>query len=332
MPGSTELKIPAKISRRFNFKYKPIFLNADFENEYSYHAKQAVIWSDGRGTIRRANHTYSYSILSKHSRFVITGLMGSELIRPTNAVDHIFNKEFVDTFYSDNQLQEIKNQYEKFVRKGILKDDLLNSSKKLFIKETTNYFASFNLLGEKYKQLYYFALSEGFKKYFGHEIHGSRIFNFIQTPYIDDDFVDFLLMTPVPLLNKNAFERNPKTLRLGQLFYIPILKSNFPALLEIRTGRFYKPSALTSFLYPVSVFPALILKKLNQMFKKNDTFNTSRWNKVFMEENSSLTSLDTNIFNPLTTKIITSNRDIDISKFISIRFWLEEVYKDKNEE
>ena len=185
----------------------------------------------------------------------MTGLMGSELIRPTNAVDHIFNQEFIDAFYSDDPMSEIKIHFQNISKRNILKEEILVSNEDRFINETVCYFRSFNSFGEKYKQLYYFALSEGFRKYFGHEIHGNRIYNSIQTPYIDDDFVDFLLKTPIPLLNISAFERNPKTLRLGQLFYIPILKSNCPALLKIKTGRFYKPSSLTSPIYPVSILP-----------------------------------------------------------------------------
>ncbi|MGD0342427.1 MAG: hypothetical protein ABSA76_12055, partial [Bacteroidales bacterium] len=107
MPGSIELKIPIKIAKKLHFNYKSILLSHDFEEKYDYFAKQAILWSDGRGTIRRANHTYSYSILSKYSRFIITGLMGSELIRPTNAVDHIFNPKFIDAFYSDDPANEI---------------------------------------------------------------------------------------------------------------------------------------------------------------------------------------------------------------------------------
>jgi hypothetical protein len=329
MSESTELKVPLKISKKLHFNYKPILLGHDFEEKYDYYAKQAVLWSDGRATIRRANHSYSYSILSKYSRFNLTGLMGSELIRPTNAVDHIFNQEFIDSFYSDKPLDEIKMHFLNFSKRKILKDTILIGNEDRFINETANYFKNFISVGEKYKQLYYFALTEGFRKYFGHEIHGNRIYNSIQSPYIDDDFVDFLLRTPIPFLNINAFKRDSRTLRLGQLFYIPILKHNCPPLLEIRTGRYYKPSSLTSPLYPFSILTGLVLKKFKQKIKGNDTFNITRWNKIFIKENQNLISFNTDFFNPLSDEVLLSIRDIDLSKIISIRFWMNELLERK---
>jgi hypothetical protein len=329
MPGSNELKIPSAIAAKLGFNYKPILLNGDFEEKYDYYAKQAVLWSDGRGTIRRANHTYGYSILSEYSRFNLTGLVGSELIRPTNAVGHIFNEEFIEDFYSENPEKNIESHLDKLINRKLINEEIISENRIKFFSETIEYFRSFSLIGEKYKQLYYFSLTEGFKKYFGHEIHGCRIYNFIQTPYVDDDFIDFILESPVPTLNIDAFRRNPKSLRLGQLFYIPILKKNKPILLKIRTGRFYKPSSLTSKFYPLSVLPGYLRKLLRQRIKKNDTFDTPSWNNLFIQNNKNLMSTKNSIFNPINETELGKYRDIEISKFLSVRYWLNEIFPEK---
>lgn len=323
MPGSIELKIPKEISCKIGINYAPIPLNEDFEATYDYYAKQAIFWSDGRGTNRRANHTYSYSELSKHSNYVLTGLIGSELIRPTNAVDHIFNQDFVDTFYSEDPLRIINAQLKQFKKQRILKNNWIRIAEEEYLTETNDYFESYHSINEKYKQLYYFALIEGFRKYFGHEIHGCRMYNFIMTPYIDDDFVDFLLSTPIPALNIKAFQRNPKTLRLGQMFYLPVLKKNKPELLRIRTGRFYKPSDLSSITYPLSILPGYFRKYLKQRIKPNDTFNTHKWNTSFQNENSDLLSLDSRVFEPLNLELIRHLKDTEVSKYLSIRLYLQ---------
>ncbi len=322
MPGSIELRIPAMIAKKVNLKYSPIYLDSEFEEDYDYFAKQAVLWSDGRGTIRRANHTYAYSLLSKHSDFVITGLIGSELIRPTNAFGHIFNKEYVEIFYSENPDKIIADQFNKFNDRGILNIDFSDSFKKDYLIETSKYFETFNFFPEKYQQLYYFSLTEGFRKYFGHEIHACRIYNFIQSPYIDDDFVDFLLRTPVPKLNVSAFKRNSKSLRLGQLFYIPVIKANMPSLLKITTGRFYTPSQLTSPLYPLSILPGYLRKFLKHKFMPNDTFNTKRWNGMFIEKNRSLFDMNNKIFAQVKYEMLNNLSESDVSKYISVRLYL----------
>ncbi len=329
MPGSSELKIPSKIAAKLGFNYKPVLLNRDFEKKYEYYAKQAVLWSDGRGTIRRANHTYGYSILSDYSRLNLTGLIGSELIRPINAVGHIFNAEFVEAFYSENPEKLIELQLDKLTSYKLINEDIIYENRIKYLSETVEYFRSFNLIGEKYKQLYYFALTEGFKKYFGHEIHGCRMYNFIQTPYVDDDFIDFILKSPVPALNIVAFRRNPKSLRLGQLFYIPILKKNKPILLRIVTGRFYKPSSLTSIFYPLSVLPGYLKKLLRQWMKKNDTFDTPLWNDLFINDNKDLLAKGNKIFLPINEAEFGKYRDIEIAKFLSVRYWLNEIFPEK---
>jgi len=329
VPGSIELKIPSEIAKKLRFNYKPIYLDRNFEENYDYYAKQAILWSDGRGTIRRANHSYAYSILSEYSRFIMTGLIGSELIRPTNAVDHIFNAEFVEAFYSDGPEKNIESHLENLISRKLINEEIIYNIREIYLSETIDYFKRFYLIGEKYKQLYYFALTEGFKKYFGHEIHGCRIHNFILSPYIDDDFVDFILKSPVPALNIDAFKRNPKTLRYGQLFYIPILKKNNPILLQLRTGRFYNPASLASKFYPLSVLPGYLRKYLRQRLKKNDTFKTHSWNNIFMEKNRNLLSANNGIFNPIKETQIDTFKDIEIAKYLSVRFWLNEIFPEK---
>jgi len=318
IPGSIEIQIPQLIAKKTGIRYDPVFLEKRFEEEYNYFGKQAVMWSGGKGTIRRANHTYGYSRLISHSHTVITGLFGSELLRPANAVGHIFNQAFIDLLYAEDQESLLKELFETEKNKAFLNTEMLERCKEEFIRDTLDYFSRLNNVGEKYLQLYYFSLTEGFRKYFGHEIHGCREYVQILSPYIDDDFVEFILNTPVPSLNKVAFKRNPKSLKLGQSFYLPVLRANFKQLMSIPTGRYYSPAQLGSVLYPLSVLPGYLKHRWRQ--KSNDTFNNKKWNKAFMESNDHLVMYSDQFLARMDR--VQSNSDTDIAKQLSLRFWL----------
>ncbi len=331
MKGSVEITIPELISSKTGINYTSILLNEDFEKKYDYFAKQSIYWSSGKATIRRANHNYSYSILSKHSSQVVTGLYGSELIRPVNALGHIYNKEFIDVLYSENQIQTIKDVYKAEKNKLFIKDEFLTQFEDSFLSETVVFFNSLKFLGPVYKQLYFFALNEGFRKYFGHELNASRIYVKVDSPYIDDDFVEFILKTPIPALNLHAFKRNIKTLKLGQSFYLPIIESNFKKLMKIKTGRYYTPQNLNSKLFPLSVLPGMIRKKIHQL-KSNDTFNDKKWNNQLYNSNRELCQFENEYFNTFDNvkdnipanyeNNQQTNWNMYLAKHFSLRFWL----------
>ena len=329
MPGSIEVQIPKLIADNTGIRYIPLFLDKEFEKSYDYFGKQAVMWSGGKGTIRRANHTYGYSRLFKHSHTIITGLFGSELLRPINAVGHIFNQAFIDVIFSDQQKSKLLELFEREEIKGFLGENMLHENKEVFIEKTLIYFSELNKVGEKYLQLYYFSLTEGFRKYFGHEIHGCRAYVNILSPYIDDDFVAFILQTPIPKLNKFAFKRNPRSLKLGQSFYLPIIENNFSKLMKFPTDRFYSPAQLKSFFYPLSILPGYL--KHRKKRKTNDTFNTQRWNNIFIKMNPQITEYFDEYVNSLGNSLSLETNQIDIAKQLSLRFWLIECKKPKKD-
>ncbi|NVO21365.1 MAG: hypothetical protein HXX13_16815 [Bacteroidetes bacterium] len=324
MPGSIEISIPQLISEKLGFHYSPVLLDKNFESRFSYYGTQAVMWSGGKGTIRRANHTYGYSILSKHSTTVITGLFGSELLRPANSVGHIFNQEFVNVFYAENSEEQLNNLLGEEIRKGFIPEQLIQDHRGEFIDRTAHYFRHLNSIGSKYQQLYYFSLTEGFRKYFGHEINCCRQYVSILSPYIDDDFVEFILRTPVPLLNKKAFQRNSKSLKLGQSIYLPVLKENLDSLMHLPTGRFYSPAQLNSVFFPLNIIPAYIKHKKRR--KKDDTFDLKLWVKLFRQDRSDLFDAGNSSLNAL-TPVIENSSAYDLAKQVSLRLWLKEVGK-----
>lgn len=329
MPGSVEIQIPQRIASETGIHYEPVYLDTEFEKSYDYFGKQAIMWSGGKGTIRRANHTFGYSRLFNHSHSVITGLFGSELLRPANAVGHIFNQAFIDVLYAEQQQSKLLELFDNENKKGFLQPIMLSRYKEIFLQETLAYFAGFNKVGEKYMQLYYFTLTEGFRKYFGHEINGCRPYVEILSPYIDDDFVEFILSTPIPSLNKYAFKRNPRSLKRGQSFYLPIIEKNFSKLMKIPTGRFYSPAQLKSLFFPFSILPGYIRHMKRR--KADDTFDTHRWNNIFLKNNQETLNYKDEFLKCLDNSNFEVSNNVDQAKQLSLRFWLIQCFK-KNKE
>lgn len=318
-----DIKIPLEIKSRFKVNYKPILLNDDFLKNYDYFASQAIFLTDGRATIRRANHFYSYDIISKYSRDNFTGLFGSELLRPMHSVGHIFNANYIEILFSSKKEESINNIYNDVVLKNYFNLNFLQKYKKQFFEQTSCYFYQLKSIGDFKKQLYYLQLSEGFRKYFGQEIHGCRIYIFTNSPYIDDDFIEFILQTPIPDLKLQLSKRNINDSRLGQLFYVPIIENNYKKLLKIKTSHFYTPLAIKSDFFPITIVPGVVKRFLFLERHKKDSFNTAVWVKILFKKHPEIMNLSNDIFNKL--EDYDKSRFLDYAVQYSLRQYLYEL-------
>jgi len=318
------LKISAKISSKLAQKHSSLVLNKEYEQSFVSKGEQAIRSSDGRATLRRANHFYSYGKLAEYSHYNFTGIFGSELLRPISAIGHTFNKNFLKMLLSANPEQAIKDIINDLNGKRYLNQRYLLTVQNEVIDDVLNYFRDLKKDLPIHLVLYIFHLQEGFRKYFGHEIHGTRFFVTTYSPYIDDEFIRFILSTPVLSLNKKAIELNFKkdmwNIRLGQLLYIPIIKTNYPALMNFITGRFCTPAQLASRFFPLSIAPAMIPYKLNRMFS---SFGTENWINLFIDKHRNLSKLDSDLFVPLAP--YDKSAFEDYAKQMSLRYWLNHV-------
>lgn len=298
MAESGEIQVAREITTRLSLNYQPVLLDAEFESNYEFFAHQAVYKSEGRGTVRRANHTYGYSKLFKHSGYALTGLFGSELLRPANCVGHIYNQNFIDVLFSANREEALQKLIDK--TSNLLKKDFIENYSKDFLAECCEYFKQYETIKEKYKILYKFSLYEGFRKYFGHEIHGCRMYLDILSPYIDDDFVAFIFKTPVPELDNEAFKRNNKSLKLGHAFYFPILEKNLPLLMNIMMSRNFSPAQVKSRYYPFTVLYGHMKSYIYyKLFKVDNTFNTNTWVNSLIKKSNWSSEDNSDIFSPM---------------------------------
>jgi hypothetical protein len=314
-PESDDVRIPRVVAHKLGLNYKWIEFRPDFFADYDYYANQLLYFSDGNGNLKRCNQMYSQSVLAENSNLCITGCMGSELLRPNNMMSTNILPNMAKLIYRDKLDSERVSEVMEYCPE-LLQKDMFTKNKQETTEHIFDSLKSIMTYDKAYLNLYHYSIRYSFWKFFGQEFHASRIYSDLLSPFIDDDFVEFILKTPVPTLNINAFKRNAADLRRGQLFYIPILKKNCPELMDIETGRGYSPGQLESSLFPMNVIiPFSVRRMRNAVFHKKTAFDSTEWNKISYRAHPEVFSKSNDYFRELYSDNI-KDSDYSLKKWV----------------
>jgi hypothetical protein len=280
MPGSKQIHVPQEIAKKTGIQYDPIILDKEFLNQYYENTLKASYFSNGTAPVGFGNIPYTYKKISKYSDTIITGLFGSEILRPLHNNGIQVNDQSFSIF--------LNNDYKKGIEHALVdtkvvrffdNDYLTNIKNELMEYFRAQYF-------DKYKSydrmiiFFFFIIQEGLRKYFSQEVSIERVYVTTRFPYFDIDLIDLIYQTPWAgmyngFLGESKFKR-----RKGQLLYAHIIKKYKPELGALILDRGYTPNDL---LLP---FPLNYLKigagvwKAKEYLQKasgNDTFKTEIW-------------------------------------------------------
>lgn len=314
--------IPKEIAATFGLNYKFCDFDEDFHKDYLTSSEEAIYFSDARATLRRANHFYYYKVLSEYSHYNFTGLYGSEILRPISTIGHMFNDDFLKIFLNPEK-SVIQSVIENEKAKGYYNPAFITQHEDGVIEHISKYIKEVKGDFPNYLALHNFTLNSGLMKYFGHEVHGARAYATTYSPYIDDEFLEFILMTPTMELDRIALELNLKQsfshTRRGQMLYIPVIKSNCPELMKQKTGRFYNPAQLISPIYPLSVIPALLKKKKYQ--KRLPLLGSEEWIYKFIANHKYGNDFEPGVFQEMPE--YSKANFTEYAKQISLRYWID---------
>ena len=279
MPGSKQIEVPKKIADHININYTPIYLDSTFLDQYSSLSQRASYFSNGTAPIGFANKVFAYTQLQNYSDTIITGLFGSEILRPIH----------------NNRIQVNDQSYAIFLNKDIRKgiqEAIANRSNltftdiklEAFEDELLNYFQQ-NYF-EKYSsydpvtRFFFFIIQEGLRKYFSQELSIERVYVTTKYPYFDMDIVNLIYQTPWAGMYNGFLGESKVKRRKGQLLYAHIMKKYMPKIMEVEMDRGYKPSALLD-PFPINYIKLALgvyrAKKYMKKHKGNDTFKTKDW-------------------------------------------------------
>lgn len=287
MDGSKEIEIAKLIASKSGIEHKIIFLDEEYVSQYINNADEVLMISDGYAPFMRCNYLYSHKILSQYSRECITGMFGSELIRPMHVMpDSVsLTRETAKAFLSTEPLIYLQRVFNNQRNEGFLRQELFNSSTRDdilgFLEK--KYINNKEAPSKEYL-LQNFYINEGMRKFFMEIIRVDRFFVNHNIPFLDLDFFERIMNTNYAGIHNNAFRENPFLRRKGQLLYVDVIDRFSKELNNIKVDRGYYPYQLKGGINWVFVALGFYFgKKLRKKIKGNDTFNTKIWrNNVYM--------------------------------------------------
>jgi hypothetical protein len=281
MPGSKQIIVPNNISEELGIDYEPVLLEQEFLNNYSKFNYFASYFSNGTAPIGFGNIVYAFSRLNTYSTTVITGLLGSEVLRPLHNNQIQVNDQSFAIFLSDDLEKGIEQAFTNRkdfmlvdIDMDVFKKDLVNFIKDEYFEKYASY--------DKITRFFFFIIQEGLRKYFSQEISIERIYVTTKLPYFDLDFVELIYQTTWAGIYNGFLGKSKIKRRKGQLLYAHIMKKYKPKLLEFKLDRGYSPSALllpSPFNYALLAKGVFEAKHYMKKHKGNDTFQTHAWAK-----------------------------------------------------
>lgn len=327
MPGSRQISVPTEIAQRVGIDYRPVYLDADFEDQYEDCALRALFYSDGRAPLLRANYPYAYQKLREFAETAITGLFGSEILRPIRNLGGQINDNSERLFMSDNVDKELKSIFEFEKNRGYLKPEVFEEcydEMREYVRE--HYFTPFKDVG-KLTRFFIFFIEEGVRKYFMQEIRIERVLVNTRFPYFDFDLLSLIYKTPFAGLYNGALRESPIGRRKAQLLYVHAINQYKPILGEIINDRGYKPKDLLSPFFFIKILPGYVRTKLYKRRISDDAFNSERWTDLVFSKNIELMKKETDIFSSTLITKYENNESVQdnyrFSRIFSLKFWFE---------
>jgi hypothetical protein len=297
MAGSKQIMIPKKIADHIGIQYEPIYLDTEFVNEYSYLSNQASYFSNGTAPLGFANKPYAYSILNCYSDTIITGLFGSEILRPMHNNGIQTNDQSYAIFLNKNIRKGIKEAIDNI--KGFTFSDfnICDYEEELYTYLTEHYFDKYRRY-DRLNCFFLFFIQEGIRKYFSQEMSLERVFVTTKIPYFDIDLVELIYQTTWAGLYNGFLGESKFKRRKGQLLYAHIMRRFMPEIMDIEMDRGYKPKSLLypfPFNYFIIALGVYNAKKYLKNAGGNDTFKTETWAMRTLDQLAELPSSIINI-------------------------------------
>jgi asparagine synthetase B (glutamine-hydrolysing) len=312
MPGSKQIIVPQEISDKTGINYEPVILEQEFLDQYYGNTLKASYFSNGTAPVGFCNIPYAYHRLANYSDTILTGLFGSEVLRPLHNNGIQVNDQSFSIFLNDYLPNGIEEAIQNVEAIRYFKDFDIRNSKEALLKYFSDHFFEKYSDYDKIIRFFFFIIQEGIRKYFSQEISLERVYVTTRFPYFDTDMVDLIYRTPWAgmyngFLGESKFKR-----RKGQLLYAHIIKKYKPSLGKIILDRGYTPDDL---LLP---FPINYLKigtgvwRAKRYLRKadgNDTFKTEIWADSTLKRICSLENrLSETVFNGNLSKLHDSKK------------------------
>jgi hypothetical protein len=313
-----DVYIAKKVAESLSFGYTHVVLGDDMLKDYSFYAEQQIYWSDGMGSINRANQMYSHKLLSHYARDLLTGYFGSELLRPIHRLNVMVRAVFIDLLMAQNREQVLETYYEGFIKSSAFQTEYIKEHKNDFFHSVIEHMKELDIVEDNGIKVLHYLIRYGFWKFFGQEFHAQRIHTLMHSPFIDDDFVDFIVCSCVREVHQATYKRDPILLMKSQALYNPIIRENYPQLLEIQTNKGFSPSDFDSWMCPLNVLLKYHLYRVKKRKEATKGFFGYDWHKHAYVAAPNILNMNDKLFKNLDDSLIQDGKWFSLKKWLSV--------------
>lgn len=258
---SLDVTIAARIADRLSIPHLPILLDGRFLESLAVPCGvEAIRTTEGRSTFKRGHYVHTARILRRAGGVMLTGICGSELLRPIHDAGEMVHPRFRRMLLSSDPIATLCGYLEEadslFIRREVLarqRDALVASWRHNWIERYEG-----RALQES---VFLFTLRDVFRKYFGPELEMEAPYAVNCFPFLDEDLVATVCRGPFAGYRREAFNDNPVANRFNQEFYARILRRNDRRLYRMPTARGYPPSLILEPLGFFWIAPAYLWRR-----------------------------------------------------------------------
>lgn len=323
--GGENTEIPLKFCASLNISYEPVYLNEDYERNYSRYAHMAIEQSDGLSPFERANYSYAYTRLRDSSPILLSGLIGGEILGILYLKTDYFNKTYYDWIYDNKQINFIKTLEQKNIKQFVADNVIDKIENELIERIQKRKDLIKNIKKQKDGYLFYLydLISLGFRRFYGGQMHQERSNYENLLPFFDLDILEYLFSTNFIKRYKHSFSNNKIYKFLSRKPQSKLIQYNYPLLAQKKVDRGFPPKYLLNPLfYPLAYY----LFKQRQKNLKGEEFISNQWSEIFYK---TLLNEKNNFIDLFKEKEIVSfmknykpeNYNQEFNKLLSVAIW-----------
>lgn len=251
-----DVVFPKRNARSLGVPYQWIPLEKEYVRKYYYPSAISFInETNGGNGFLYAHVSYAAKKIAKQTKFMISGVGGSELFRALHISGAVTSPSLIQLFKS-NSFEEFRDHVHNSSVFKYLDLKLFESVIDEVATECWRYKSELPKHLTRNQQLYVFVFEEIFRKFFGSWLLAQSEDLIVRTPFLDFEFFKELLKTDLAGVYSEFMTENPLKRYKGQVFYSEIIRLTNRQLYWIKTGKGYPPSFVRrSMLRPLLIFP-----------------------------------------------------------------------------
>lgn len=328
--GGENTRVPLVLSEKLGINYLPVYLDEEYEKNYSECALDAIYFSDGISIFERANYIYALKCLAGYSNYNMTGLIGGEIFAPVHLKTDYLNNEYFRVIYQNEKLDVPSI----LINKNLV--DLLNmrfiECNKIINETKENINKRIQLVNKWKKQdydwMYYLKdlMTLGFQRFYGNQMHLERYFCENLTPFYDLDVIKYLFSTDYNSIYRKAFKKTVFARINNRKLQSIIIKEFYPELGELPIDRGYPSNYNLDFRK--FFIPYYYYRRKRKLKNASPDFSSTSWCKIMFREKSDMfNDIDNDFINAkLFHKKISGYEKIkynkDFNHLFSVVLWL----------